>query len=178
MRVSSPPRNGSRVTTLAGLRPTPSILVEPKAMTVESSTAADRILVLLQDLREFARHQGAEDYVNRINVAIDHDLLAAECGHMLHVLEWIDDRPRDGWSLAFQDTRTERTRQDAKWGAQNHQPETWLAILSEELGEMAREILLGSWDNLRSETVQVAAVAVAFVEAMDRTIAKEREAHR
>jgi hypothetical protein len=37
----------------------------------------------------------------------------------------------------------ERLRQEAKWGAQSHAPERWLAILTEEVGEVARAILEG-----------------------------------
>lgn len=34
----------------------------------------------------------------------------------------------------------ERYAQDEKWGAQHHDPLTWLMILLEEVGEMAREV--------------------------------------
>ena len=39
---------------------------------------------------------------------------------------------------ALQDVLKERKRQDAKWGAQEHDPITYLAILMEEVGEVAR----------------------------------------
>lgn len=35
----------------------------------------------------------------------------------------------------------ERYKQDAKWGLQNHWRHEWLAILVEEVGEVARAIL-------------------------------------
>ena len=41
----------------------------------------------------------------------------------------------------IQDIISERRRQDAKWGAQNHSDFVWLAILSEEVGEAAQAIL-------------------------------------
>jgi hypothetical protein len=52
----------------------------------------------------------------------------------------------------------------------------WNAILSEEVGESAQEVLTLEWGeeaggghgNLREELVQVAAVAVAWIEAIDR----------
>ena len=50
----------------------------------------------------------------------------------------------------------------------------WLAVLMEEVGEAAREVLrqrvVGDGDvrRLREELVQVAAVAVQWVEALDR----------
>lgn len=86
----------------------------------------------------------------------------------------------------------ERARQDAKWGQQNH-PDgtddhwlatdnaqvfknrvedraeagdlTWLDILREEVEEAAAEV---DAEKLRTELIQVAAVATAWVEAIDR----------
>lgn len=85
----------------------------------------------------------------------------------------------------------ERARQDARWGEENHPdhpvtdewaelvamlestaresmkagPVTWAAILAEEVGEALQE---DDPAKLRAELVQVAAVAVAWVEAIDR----------
>ncbi len=61
----------------------------------------------------------------------------------------------------------ERRRQDDKWGVQHHGPDGWLAILTEELGEVAKAILEGSGLRYRDELIQVAAVAVAAVECLD-----------
>jgi hypothetical protein len=86
----------------------------------------------------------------------------------------------------------ERVRQEAKWGEQNH-PDgtgptmtnlnrahearrncdyahshgmgTWRHILTEEVAEAMAE---SDPDRLREELIQVAAVAVAWVEAIDR----------
>jgi NTP pyrophosphatase (non-canonical NTP hydrolase) len=67
----------------------------------------------------------------------------------------------------------ERARQDAKWGEQKHAPQIWLAILMEEMGEVAKEVADPGTDArafnpyaYREEMVQVAAVAVAAVEAL------------
>lgn len=71
----------------------------------------------------------------------------------------------------------ERASQDFKWGQQNHGAGTWLAILSEEVGEFSKAILeqqfpgsQGAIDEneIRDELKQVAAVAVAMIEAFDR----------
>lgn len=71
----------------------------------------------------------------------------------------------------------ERDRQHAKWGGQ-HQwgrgdcagdgfPEALkAAILMEEVGEVTRALLEGDRDGLADELVQVAAVAVAWREAL------------
>jgi len=69
--------------------------------------------------------------------------------------------------------RRERAAQEDKWGEQNHAPAVYLAILVEEVGEAAKEvneIRFGSGDaaKLTQELVQVAAVAVAMVEALIR----------
>jgi NTP pyrophosphatase (non-canonical NTP hydrolase) len=69
----------------------------------------------------------------------------------------------------------ERERQDEKWGVQNHDPIIWLAILTEEVGELAQATLhhellttMGSYakTRIRNEAIQVAAVAVALLESL------------
>lgn len=67
----------------------------------------------------------------------------------------------------------ERKRQDAKWGEQNHDPFTYLAILQEEAGEFAQAALHDRFGGpaaakLREEAVHTAAVAMAIVECLDR----------
>lgn len=67
----------------------------------------------------------------------------------------------------------ERQKQDARWGEQNHADERWLAILMEEVGELAMTLLerpeKGHPSCLTNkELIQVAAVAVAWMEARVR----------
>jgi NTP pyrophosphatase (non-canonical NTP hydrolase) len=64
--------------------------------------------------------------------------------------------------------KQERVCQDAKWGKQNHPPVVWLTILMEEVGEAAKAILSHDEGNYRTELIQVAAVAVAAIESLDR----------
>lgn len=78
-------------------------------------------------------------------------------------------------SRALIDIIEERIRQDQKWGEQNHNPYTYLAILIEEVGEFSQAALQtqfggkhGGFDHLREEAVQTAAVALAIVECLDR----------
>ena len=54
----------------------------------------------------------------------------------------------------------ERYTQDTKYGTQpqNWKPTTWLAILSEEFGEVAKSIIEHNKDNYRKELIQLAAV--------------------
>ncbi len=71
------------------------------------------------------------------------------------------------------DITTERKRQDEKWGMQNHDNFTWLAILGEEFGEAQKAALEyrfgnSSLDDYRKELIHVAAVAVAAIECFDR----------
>jgi NTP pyrophosphatase (non-canonical NTP hydrolase) len=64
----------------------------------------------------------------------------------------------------------ERARQERKWGDQSaYSSLLWLAILTEELGEVAKAMLeRTSAESLRRELTQVAAVAVAAIEALER----------
>ncbi|GAB2528199.1 MazG-like family protein [Rufibacter soli] len=75
------------------------------------------------------------------------------------------------------EVKTERERQDAKFSEQNHHPLEWVAILGEEFGEVSKAAVeahftgyasSNNWANYREELIQVAAVAVAMVEALDR----------
>jgi hypothetical protein len=75
----------------------------------------------------------------------------------------------------------ERQRQNEKWGQQNHDDPMWGLILGEKVGEACQAALhcmfpprnttlgrLEQRDQLRTELIQVAAVAVAWIEALDR----------
>ena len=77
----------------------------------------------------------------------------------------------------YKEVEAERARQDKKWGEQNHHPALWLMILGEEVGEANKGALeayfsgydqTGDWSGYREELVQVAAVAIAMVESLDR----------
>ena len=72
----------------------------------------------------------------------------------------------------------ERNRQDEKWGEQNHNNFIWATILGEEYGE-ACQASFNEWFDpatspiagtirIREELIQVAAVAVAWIEAIER----------
>lgn len=76
-------------------------------------------------------------------------------------------------SQVFFDIRVERQRQVEKWGDQSHNPQdVWAVILGEEYGEVCKEVLeLGIYNGkLRKELIEVAAVAVAWIEAIDGNI--------
>ena len=78
----------------------------------------------------------------------------------------------------------ERRRQDEKWGdrtlALGYPEPIAFAILAEEVGEVAREVERNAFEvttrgkalqraRIREELVQVAAVAVAWIEGMDHS---------
>lgn len=89
-------------------------------------------------------------------------------------------------SSAIQSIQAERRKQDEKWGDQsgNH-PFEWMSILGEEYGELCEAVNetyfgnaahpeRGGAEKIRGEAVQVAAVAVALIEAIDRTSGTNR----
>lgn len=81
---------------------------------------------------------------------------------------------RRGTQRVLRDVLAERGRQLERWGEQRHSPPVWLAILTEEVGEVAKEIA-DAWagadildaEAYRDELIQVAAVAVAAIESID-----------
>jgi len=91
----------------------------------------------------------------------------------------------------LEEIKKEREKQNEKWGEQNHSPMEWIAILTEEVGEAAKEALdfhfcnpmkgvngdtfpakdghqLDRLEAYRKELIQIAAVAVQMVECFDR----------
>jgi len=80
-------------------------------------------------------------------------------------------RKRQFSEWAEREIGDERVRQEAKWGVQDHPPMAWLAILTEEVGELAQAISEEHWrggprEDVLTEAVQVAAVAQQIVEAI------------
>ena len=74
----------------------------------------------------------------------------------------------------LEEIKAERKRQDEKFGAdRNQQPLEWNAILGEDVGEVNTECIEYNFyqkptDDMRKELIQVAAVAVAWIENLDR----------
>ena len=64
--------------------------------------------------------------------------------------------------------RNEMKRQRDKWGARSHDSPYWAIILMEEVGEAAKAILDQSPSgDLKDELVQVAAVCISWLQAME-----------
>ena len=83
-------------------------------------------------------------------------------------------------SGVYDDVHEERERAHAKHGAKGNSRENaawdeheWLAVLTEELGEAAHELTYdtgpGARERLRKELVQVAAMACAWIDSIDRS---------
>jgi len=76
----------------------------------------------------------------------------------------------------LRDINAERRRQDEKWGVPNHRPFKWISILGEEFGEVCKAALevhfkkeyVDDYSDYRKELIEVAAVAVAAIENLDR----------
>lgn len=66
------------------------------------------------------------------------------------------------------DIASERDRQDEKWGDQRSRTlHHYFTILGEEVGEVANAVLERDYRGLREELIQVAAVAMGMIEALD-----------
>jgi NTP pyrophosphatase (non-canonical NTP hydrolase) len=77
-----------------------------------------------------------------------------------------------GRAYVLADVSAERDRQDEKWGGQPGTERTtedavYAGVLGEEFGEVCKAMLECDANGLREELVQVAAVAVAWVEQID-----------
>lgn len=88
---------------------------------------------------------------------------------------WCKDRERlQNQTDVFAAIIKERAEQDKKWATQNHPAPIWLAILTEEVGEVAEIVIEANFDGdpfygeLEHELTQIAAVAVAWLERIKR----------
>lgn len=76
----------------------------------------------------------------------------------------------------YDEIQAAREAAHAKHGAQSIEgivpkDSRWLSILVEEVGEVAHELTYDATGDLRKELIQVAAVAAAWVDAIDRDAA-------
>lgn len=95
----------------------------------------------------------------------------------------------DNTKIIFDQIQIERIKQDTKWGTQNHDPQWWMNILMEEVGEVSKALLESSFTHepnneqdgfsyqpplsipsYRNELIHVAAVTVAMIECYDKRI--------
>jgi|GEM_PF-3341628 len=82
-------------------------------------------------------------------------------------------------NAVIDDVIQERKHQDIKWGQENHCLPLWTSIIGEEYGELCQAIYetilptqgrepKGGYNNMRTEAIQLAAVAIKFIEYLDR----------
>lgn len=80
----------------------------------------------------------------------------------------------DRTELALEYVRAERVRQDKKWGGAEHDdqwtPFDWHEMIADYNGWARRMASMGSPFKARQRYIQVAALAVAAVEAIDRKL--------
>lgn len=93
-----------------------------------------------------------------------HDLLQDDVARLLDEFAVTTLNPQ------LRELTTERQRQNAKWGEQNHSLPVWMLILTEEVGEAAEAVLnlrAGNPDALRAfkeEIIHCGAVCVQILE--------------
>lgn len=68
----------------------------------------------------------------------------------------------------FDEVRTERVRQDKKWGEQNHGDDYWLGIFVEEVGEIAKAVIERKDDEITTEVIHAIAVLSGWTECRQR----------
>lgn len=68
----------------------------------------------------------------------------------------------------LEQVKLERRAQYSTWGRQMQSLDGWTTILGEEYGEVCRAIIDRDRISTRLELVQLAAVAVQIIEAIDR----------
>ena len=66
-------------------------------------------------------------------------------------------------------------RQFTKWGEQNHCPEYWWLIVSEEFGEVAKALCEGKMRAAQDEIIHLVACLAQTHSAIDRLIGLEPE---
>lgn len=69
--------------------------------------------------------------------------------------------------------KEERSKQNDKWGEQDHEADVWLVILFEEIGELAQAVLHDIFGDkatstLKTELLHVAAISIQWLESIER----------
>ena len=90
---------------------------------------------------------------------------------IMHNIEGMD---YERLKRALNEVGWEREMQFVKWGDQNLNNYQWLAVLTEEVGELAQAALHDEFGGkaagtLRDELIQVAAVAVQWLEMLEES---------
>lgn len=94
------------------------------------------------------------------------DAMKAEHAELIEAADLLIEE-KDEQLRAFRSIEEELNRQNAKWGDQSGHPmPVWYAILGEEVGEVAQAILEQKPDECLKELIQVAAVAMQMIQAI------------
>lgn len=65
------------------------------------------------------------------------------------------------------EVKDEVQKQVDRWGIQNHSPEKWITIITEEVGESAKAALKRDKPQYRHELYQLAAAAICALYELD-----------
>lgn len=84
-------------------------------------------------------------------------------GPLLATIKHANSKPMTFLNVAY-----ERRHQEKVWGPQNHDPHKWMSILTEECGEASEALLKENYLDATVELTQVAAVAIAMIESLQR----------
>lgn len=136
-------------------------------------TASAIIVDPSRPLAHLGRHEleAEVERLRRLNAQLTDNLTATQtrCTDLLLEARALAKLPAVA-SDALREIVRERVRQNEKWSR------TWgewptsdavkYLVLAEEVGEVARALLEDHPENLREELIQVAAVAVAFIETL------------
>lgn len=113
--------------------------------------------------RGFAKEEVFDDHMNLASVLFVCDPKGNHAIARANHLDAVFQRAKIEMEIA-----AEREAQDQKWGVQDHTPDRWLTILGEEYGEACKAVLEHDTEGYRTELIQVAAVAMAMIESLDR----------
>lgn len=126
------------------------------------------------------------DPITEIRVALDEamacendDGLCPGCRERVQAARAACDRLEADHGGVFAEIAAERQRQDAKWGGHDHDDthgwHEWIDYIAEHAGKAySSDDNDESYANARRRYIEVAALAVAAVESMDRTVLSAR----
>jgi NTP pyrophosphatase (non-canonical NTP hydrolase) len=179
----TPPELAARRAPDATQRPLP-----PEVIAACQAAAASTVGQQLAD--SYLNHGWTRNVLAReIDIALAQAEAAADRRRIKEVNRAVAESRQRQFGPAIADVLAERHRQDEKWGQQDHDPFTYLAILTEEVGEAAQAALQARFhkesppgagsaqefrqvrlQDFRIEMIHTTAVALAIVQCLDRGI--------
>lgn len=149
-------------------------LQQPEATPSQCATAAAHLVGRAASQALFSDFSGARTQAVTYGPVLRQELLTVAASAVLWLQHLTDGPEAQRQATIFDELDYERALQDLKWGVRDYdfQPMCrWATILLEEAGEVAQEVFAIEIegkiaDHLRVELVQLAAVAVAWMQAL------------